>query len=42
MESGLTDHVRTTKELLGYCVPAASLEQLDEMIDIFLNSIRAS
>lgn len=35
MEAGLTDHVWTTKELLGYRVPAAFLEQLDEMADIF-------
>ena len=35
MEAGLTDHVWTTNELLGYRVPAAFLEQLDKMADIF-------
>jgi hypothetical protein len=31
----LTDHVWTTKESLGCFVPAAFLEQLDEVMDIF-------
>jgi IS1 family transposase len=35
MEAGLTDHVWTTNELLGYRVPAAFLEQLDKMADMF-------
>lgn len=35
MEAGLTDHVWTTAELLGYRVPADFLDMLDEMVDIF-------
>lgn len=35
MEAGLTDHVWTTAELLGYRVPADFLDQLDKMADIF-------
>jgi IS1 family transposase len=35
MEAGLTDHVWTTEELLGYRVPADFLDTLDEMIELF-------
>lgn len=35
MEAGLTDHVWTTTELLGYRVPADFLDTLDEMVDLF-------
>jgi IS1 transposase len=35
MEAGLTDHVWSTKELLSYRVPAAFLDQLDKLADIF-------
>jgi IS1 family transposase len=35
MEAGLTDHVWTTADLLGYRVPADFLDKLDKMVNIF-------